>query len=118
VGSLGLVITWGGYVMMVYGYVKMKSAYTGAGLSISDIVLPSHRATYIAAMLANQAVGVSGTTGIAGGTAEAQNALAQAKANAKDACAKFGANSYACKSAQQLVTQAQNELTGTGKNLS
>src|SRR5580692_549793 len=48
--GLGLILSWSGYMLAVWGVSKMKAGNGGTPLSISDIVLPSHRAAYIAAM--------------------------------------------------------------------
>jgi len=49
-GALGIVVTWGGYLLFIWGYSKVKSANGLAPtLSLSDCALPSHRATYISA---------------------------------------------------------------------
>ena len=48
--TLGIVLLWGGYTIGVFGFAKIKSAYgLSPSLSISDLALPSHRATYLAA---------------------------------------------------------------------
>jgi len=49
-GSLGMVVAWSGYLLLVFGYSRVKSAYTGNGLSIADLALPSHRPAYMTAM--------------------------------------------------------------------
>ena len=48
--ALGLVILWAGYLAGITGYSKIKAATSAAPrLSLSDLALPSHRATYMAA---------------------------------------------------------------------
>jgi hypothetical protein len=48
--TLGIVLLWGGYTIGVFGFAKIKSAYgLSPSLSVSDLALPSHRATYLAA---------------------------------------------------------------------
>jgi hypothetical protein len=51
--TLGLLILWSGYTVGMFGFAKIKSAYGAAPtLSISDLALPSHRGTYMAAAAA------------------------------------------------------------------
>jgi len=51
--TLGIVLLWGGYTIGVFGFAKIKSAYgLSPSLSVSDLALPSHRNTYLAAATA------------------------------------------------------------------
>jgi hypothetical protein len=51
--TLGLVLLWFGYTSVIGGLAKIKSAYGNSpALTISDLALPSHRGTYIAAVSA------------------------------------------------------------------
>lgn len=51
--SLGIVILWSGYTLGIFGLSRIKSAYGSVpNLTISDLALPSHRATYLAAVKA------------------------------------------------------------------
>ena len=48
--TLGILILWSGYLVGMFGFSQVKSAYsTVPKLTISDLALPSHRATYMAA---------------------------------------------------------------------
>jgi len=63
--TLGIVLLWGGYTIGIFGFAKIKSAYgLSPTLSVSDLALPSHRNTYLAAA---QAWG-SGSTAAASST--------------------------------------------------
>jgi len=51
--TLGILILWSGYLLGITGFAKIRSARGGApALTLSDIALPSHRATYLAAAMA------------------------------------------------------------------
>jgi hypothetical protein len=46
--TLGILILWSGYLVGIFGFQKISSARgTVPGLTISDLALPSHRATYL-----------------------------------------------------------------------
>lgn len=48
--TLGILLLWAGYTTGIFGFGRIKSAYgVSPALSISDLALPSHRATYLAA---------------------------------------------------------------------
>jgi hypothetical protein len=50
--GLGIFLIWAGYSLGIFGFSKIKSAYNQApDLSLSDLTLPSYRATYLAAAL-------------------------------------------------------------------
>ena len=72
---LGFFVLWAGYTLGIFGFSKIKSAYSSNPLSLSDLALPSHRTTYIAA--ATTWTQASTTTPSAGGGAQ-QNASATA----------------------------------------
>ena len=79
--TLGLILIWSGYTFGIFGYSKIKSAYgTSPALSLSDLALPSHRLTYIAAWSpassSSSAAGARGNTG-SGTTAPGQFPLPQ-----------------------------------------
>lgn len=51
--TLGIVFLWFGYTAAIGGLAKIKAAYGAApALSLSDLALPTHRATYLAAVQA------------------------------------------------------------------
>jgi hypothetical protein len=50
--ALGLGLAWGGYLIFTYGYVLIRGY---SGLSLSDLVLPTHRTTALAAIAAGPA---------------------------------------------------------------
>ena len=81
-GPLGIVVLWGGYLFGIWGFSKVKTAYGGIQLSLSDLALPSHRTTYLASTAAWTQNGlylgpavVNPATGINqyGGTSSASN---------------------------------------------
>ena len=101
-GAVGIVVAWAGYSLFIWGFSKVKSAYgTKSALTFSDVVLPSHRSTYVAA--ATQWAGGTGTTG----SSQGPTIIAQAQKTVTDACAKYGAGSSQCQSAKKSLTQLQ-----------
>ena len=47
---LGFFVLWAGYTLGIFGFSKIKSAYgQSPSLSLSDLALPSHRSTFMAA---------------------------------------------------------------------
>lgn len=119
--GLGLVLTWSGYMLAVWGYSKIKSAYTGNGLSIADLALPSHRVAYLNAMTAYQAGGTTSvvpnttgpnTVGLPAGSSTLSVAIAQAKQDVATACAGSQGNSVACANAKKRLSNIQSQPGG------
>ena len=107
-GAVGIVVAWAGYSLFVWGYSKVKGAYGFApSLTFSDIVLPSHRSTYLAAAQAWP----QASTGNAGqgttGSSQGPVIIAQAQAHADAVCAQYGAGSSNCTAAQRSLAQVK-----------
>jgi hypothetical protein len=104
---LGLILGWGGYVLIAWGIAKWKWADdpTAQQLTISDLVLPSHRTTYINAMSAYAA---GGTTSFVNTPANASGALAQANADVAAACNGKGTPSIKGMTCAQAKTRLAN----------
>jgi hypothetical protein len=112
VAPLGLIIAWGGYAVLVFGFATFREASSAAvKLTFSDCVLPSHRGTYLTAMATPKAsidpvTGKPASPGLNVTSAGLQNA----ESLAQNECAK-SSTSAACKNAQQQVTDIKNGAT-------
>ena len=107
----GLILAWGGYAVLVFGFATFREASSAAvKLTFSDCVLPSHRATYLTAMATPKAgVNPNSPTGAAlqPGLNVTPAGLKNAEALAQNECAK-NSKSAACKNAQAQVTAIKN----------
>lgn len=114
---VGLILAWGGYTLLIFGYTKWRwsSDPTAKQLSISDLALPSHRTTYINALAAYTA---GGTTSLSNPSVEVPTALAQAQ---KDlAACQAGQSGWwgsggQCDAVKQRIAHIMSINPATGK---
>jgi hypothetical protein len=108
--GLGIILTWSGYLLAVWGYSKIRSAYNPQGaLSLPDCALPSRRATYIAAMQSATVGGVAYTA------SDTNRLIAEAQAQVTKYCvagAPTGPGSQ-CAAAKLSLQTAQQTQAGT-----
>jgi hypothetical protein len=69
--ALGVVLIWAGYTFGIFGFAKIQTALGSPKLSLSDVALPSHRATYLAAAATwgTNGGGVPGSAAVSGAPA-------------------------------------------------
>ena len=108
---VSLLTTFFGYTTLIWGYSKWHLAGTGQSLTLSDIVLPGHRNTYMTAMAAPSAT-INPNTGkpATPGLQVTPAGLANAERLASTECSK-DPKSLACRQAQQQVTDIKNGAT-------
>lgn len=78
---LGFVMIWAGYTFGIFGFAKIQTALGSPKLTLSDVALPSHRATYLAAAQTwgtngggvPGSVAVSGAPAVNNGSGDAQS---------------------------------------------
>ena len=122
--TLGILLLWAGYTTGVFGFAKIKSAYGASpALSVSDLALPSHRNTYLAAAQAWGATPAA-IPGVPAGTSAAaapvastdiNTAIANANKQIAATCTKgsAGYNAATCKYWKTQLASLQQQGFGS-----
>jgi hypothetical protein len=78
--GVGVVLAFGGYTLIYDGYLKIKSI---PGISLFDLVLPSHRTAVVSALAAGGAAPAASKPSVAGTVIHDTGAVASATASGK-----------------------------------